>query len=303
MSDWLNYHHLLYFWTVAKEGSVSQAAETLHLSQPTLSTQIGKLERSMGVKLFERKGRKLVLTDTGQVVFRYADEIFGLGKELVEAVKGHEPGDSIRLVVGVVDVLPKLIVYRLLRPALEMDEDVSLVVREGKLDDLLSELALHRLDLVLADSPLAPQANVLAFNHHLGECGVTVFGTEELRKEYQDDFPNSLHQAPMLLPTQDTTMRRALEQWFNDHDIEPRVRHEFEDSAILKVFGQEGDGLVVVPTAIRAEVEQQYTLHAIGELPGIVEKFFAISIERRLENPAVVAISEAAKKQLFVQNE
>ncbi|MEO1528445.1 MAG: transcriptional activator NhaR [Planctomycetota bacterium] len=300
MSDWLNYHHLLYFWTVAKEGSVSRAAETLHLSQPTLSTQVGKLEKAIGAKLFERKGRGLVLTEIGQVAFRYADEIFGLGQELIEAVRGRATNDGVRLVVGVVDVLPKLIVYRLLRPALDLEDDVTLVVREGKLEELLGELSLHRIDLVLADSPLPPQPNVFAFNHHLGECGVSVFGTQELYDRYRDDFPKSLNEAPMLLPTHNTTLRRALEQWFNENDIRPFVRHEFEDSAILKVFGQAGDGLVVVPTAISDEVERQYSLRAIGELPGILEKFYAISVERRLENPAVVAISNAARKQLFV---
>lgn len=299
MVDWLNYHHLLYFWTAAKEGSITRAAEALHLSQPTLSTQIGKLEKSLGVKLFDRKGRSLVLTDTGQVVYRYADEIFSLGRELVDAVRGRPGEDAIRLLVGVPDVLPKLIVYRLLKPALELDESVKLVCHEGKLNDLLSDLALHRLDIVLADSPLTPNVSVRAFNHLLGQCSVTVFGTPTLARKYRRGFPQSLNGAPMLLPTQTTTLRRSLEQWFDRHDIRPNVKHEFEDSAVLKVFGQEGEGLVVVPTAMEREVEEQYSLKPLGRIEEITERFYAISVERRLKHPAVVAISEAAKEDLF----
>ena len=299
MIEWLNYHHLLYFWTTAKEGGITPAAEKLHLSQPTLSTQIGKLEKSMGVKLFDRKGRSLVLTDTGQIAYRYADEIFALGRELVDAVRGQPSEDTIRLLVGVPDVLPKLIVYQLLKPALALEEKVKLVCHEGKLNDLLSDLAMHRLDIVLADCPLTPQVNVRAFNHLLGECCVTVFGTAELAKTFKRGFPASLTGAPMLLPTQTTALRRSLEQWFDKHDIRPDVVHEFEDSAVLKVFGQECEGLVVVPTAMEQEVMRQYSLKTVGRIEEITERFYAISVERRLKHPAVVAISDAAKEVLF----
>lgn len=297
--EWLNYHHLLYFWMVAKEGGITRAAEVLHLSQPTLSAQISKLEKSMGVKLFDRTGRSLVLNDTGQMVYRYADEIFTLGREMMDAVHGQPSEQAIRLLVGVPDVLPKLIVYRLLKPALELDEKVKLICHEGKLNDLLSDLALHRLDLVLADSPLTPQLNVRAFNHLLGQCSVTVFGTPKLARKYKRRFPESLSGAPMLLPTQQTMLRRSLEQWFDEHDIHPDVQHEFEDSAVLKVFGQEGEGLVVVPSAMEKEVEEQYSLKPLGRIEEIVERFYAISVERRLKHPAVVAISDAAKEDLF----
>lgn len=299
MVDWLNYHHLLYFWMVAKEGGITAAAEILHLSQPTLSTQIQKLERSMGVKLFERKGRAMLLTETGQTVFRYADEIFSLGRELTDAVRGLPSDDSLRLHVGVPDVLPKLIVYRLLHPVLAMDEQVKLVCYEGKLNDLLSELAMHRLDVVFANSPLTPDLNVRAFNHLLGQCDVTVFGTQELAAKYKPGFPSSLNGAPMLLPTQNTAMRRALEQWFDDNDVRPEVMHEFEDSALLKVFGQAGAGLIVVPTPVADEVGRQYTLKPLGKLPEVTERFYAISVERRLKHPAVLAISKAARENLF----
>ncbi len=241
--EWLNYHHLLYFWMVAKEGGISKAAVQLHLAQPTLSSQIQKLEKSMGAKLFDRVGRSMVLTETGHIVYRYADEIFSLGRELTDTLKGIPTRDTLPLTVGVPDVLPKLIVYRLLKPALEIAEQVRLVCYEGKLHELLTDLALHRLDIVLADSPLTPETHVRAFNHLLGESGVTIFARSDLAKKHRKGFPKSLHGAPMLLPTQNTSMRRALEQWFDAKDIRPRVVHEFEDSAVLKVFGQHGEGL------------------------------------------------------------
>ena len=299
MVDWLNYHHLMYFWMVAKEGGITPASEILHLSQPTLSTQIQKLEKSMGMKLFERKSRSMHLTDSGQMVFRYADEIFSLGRELADAVRGRPTEDSIRLLVGVPDVLPKLVTYRILKPVLEMDEHVKLVCYEGKLKDLLADLAMHRLDVVLADSQLTPELNVRAFNHLLGQCDVTVFGTAEMASKYAKGFPKSLDGAPMLLPTQNTVLRRSLEQWFDDQDIRPEVAHEFEDSAVLKVFGQAGEGMIVVPTAVSEDVALQYSLQPIGRIPDITERFYAISVERRLKHPAVVAISESARENLF----
>jgi LysR family transcriptional activator of nhaA len=299
MNDWLNYHHLHYFWLVAKEGGITPAAELLHLSQPTLSTQIKKLEKSLRLKLFERKGRALVLTESGQMVFRYADEIFNLGNELADSLRGRPAQDTLTLLVGVPDVLPKLMTYQLLRPALQLQERVKLVCHEGKLKDLLSDLALHRLDIVLANSPLTPEVSVRAFNHLLGECDVTVLGTAPLAKKYKPGFPGSLEGAPMLLPTQNTTLRRGLEQWFGEQEIRCDTVHEFEDSAVLKVFGQAGEGLIVVPTVVADEVARQYSLKPVGRIPEITERFYAISVERRLKHPAVVAISESAKKDLF----
>ncbi len=303
MIDWLNYHHLLYFWMVAKEGSITAAAEQLHLSQPTLSTQIQKLEKSMGVQLFDRKGRSMLLTETGQMVFRYADEIFNLGRELTDSLRGRPSKDAVRLLVGVPDGVPKLVVYHLLKPALAMPDRVRLVVREGKLKDLLSDLALHQLDIVLADSPLTPDVNVRAFNHLLGQCGVSVLGTSGLAKAHRNGFPASLTGAPMLLPTQNTTLRRALEQWFDDQGIRPQVVHEFDDSALMKVFGSVGEGLVVVPTPIEDDVATQYHLTLLGRIDQIVERFYAISVERRLKHPAVVAICESAREKLFLAKE
>lgn len=298
--EWLNYHHLLYFWTVAKEGGVTRAAEVLHLAQPTLSSQIKKLEKSVGHDLFERSGRNLVLTETGQLVFRYADEIFGLGRELADVLHNRTDGDKSRFLVGVQGVLPKLVAYELLRPALECEEnDYQIVCFEGKLNELLGELAMHRLDVVIADRPLTPDNHVRAFNHLLGKCGVTVYGTSKLVRKYKKNFPQSLDSAPMLLPTQNTSLRRQLEQWFDDNEIYPTIEHEFEDSAVLKVFGQAGHGLFMTPTAIEEDVCKQYGVKVVGHLPEIVERFYAISIEKRLKHPAVVKISEVARENLF----
>lgn len=297
--DWLNYHHLLYFWMVAKEGGISRAAEKLHLAQPTLSSQIQKLEKSMGTNLFDRVGRSMVLTETGQMVYRYADEIFALGRELTDALAGLPSRDSLKLTVGVPDVLPKLVVYRLLKPAIEIGEQVQLVCYEGKLGELLADLALHRLDIVLADSPVTPATHIRAFNHLLGESGVTIFGNPDLAKQHKRRFPQSLHGARMLLPTQNTSLRRALEQWFDATDIRPQVVHEFEDSAILKVFGQHGEGLFAAPSAIEPEICQQYGVQVAGRIEEVKERFYAISVERRLKHPAVVAISNAARELLF----
>lgn len=298
--DWLNYHHLLYFWTVAKEGGVSKAAEVLHLAQPTLSSQIKKLEKSIGHSLFVRSGRNLTLTDTGQLVYRYADEIFGLGRELADVLHNRTDEEKSRFLVGVQGALPKLAVYELLRPALESEDDkYQVVCFEGKLNELLGELALHRLDVVIADRPLAPDTHVRAFNHLLGKCGVTVCGTGRLARKYQKNFPESLDSAPMLLPTQNTSLRRLLEQWFDDNRIHPKIAHEFEDSSVLKVFGQEGHGLFVTPTAVEDDVCRQYGVKVVGRLPEIVERFYAISIEKRLKHPAVVKISNSARENLF----
>ena len=297
-ADWLNYHHLLYFWMVAREGSMAAAGERLHLAQPTLSTQIKQLERSLGVQLFEKRGRQLVLTDAGRTVYRYADEIFELGREMTDVLRGLPSEGTLRLAVGVPDVLPKLIVYRLLQPALRLEEEVSLETREGKFDQLMVDLASHRLDVVLSETPLSPHSHIRAFNHELGECGLTCFATRELADRYGSDFPRSLDGAPMLLPTQNSATRRALELWFDQADIRPNVRHEFEDSALLKVFGQGGSGIFPAPTAIEQEVCRQYRVHVVGHLPDVKDRFYAISVERRLKHPAVLAICKSARKEL-----
>jgi LysR family transcriptional activator of nhaA len=296
---WLNYHHLHYFWVVAREGSIARASGQLNLAQPTISGQLRALEEALGEKLFTRVGRNLVLTEVGRVVFRYADEIFTLGRELMDTLQGHPTGRPLRLVVGVADVLPKLIAYRLLEPALHLAIPVHIICREGKLDRLLAELVVYELDVVLSDAPSGTLTRVRAFNHLLGECGVSIFGTAQFATQYRPGFPGSLRGAPFLLPTDNTMIRRALERWFEASDIRPHVIGEFEDSALLTVFGQTSLGIFAAPSVIETEVQQQYGVEIIGRLDEVRESFYAIAVERKLKHPAIVALSEAARQTLF----
>jgi LysR family transcriptional activator of nhaA len=297
--EWVNYHHLLYFWVVAREGGLVAAGKVLRLSHPTLSAQIHSLEEQLGEKLFTKVGRKLALTETGRVVFRYADEIFTLGREMLDTVKGRSTGKPLRLEVGIADVVPKLVVRRLLQPALGLPEPVHLVCYEESYDKLLADLALHTLDIVISDAPVPPGSSVRAFNHLLGETGVSFFGTKELVKKYKRGFPGSLNGAPVLLPLESLTLRRSLNQWFDRNHITPSVVAEFEDSALLKVFGGDGLGLFPAPSVVESEVMSQYGVQLLSRLDGVHERFYAISVERRLKHPAVVAICDAARDGLF----
>lgn len=297
--EWVNYRHLLYFWIVAREGGLVPAGKVLRLSHPTLSAQIHSLEDQLGEKLFDKVGRKLALTEVGRVVFRYADEIFTLGREMVDTVRGRSTGQPLRLDVGVADVVPKLVVRRLLQPALRLSEPVRLVCREAAYEKLLADLALHALDIVISDAPVPSGSAIRAFNHLLGETGVSFFGAKALVNRYRRGFPGSLNGAPLLLPLENLTLRRALDQWFDRHGIKPRVVAEFEDSALLKVFGGDGTGLFPAPTVVEDEVVAQYGVLPLGRADGVRERFYAISVERRLKHPAVVAISDAARHELF----
>ncbi len=297
--QWLNYHHLLYFWTVAREGSVVRAAEALSLTQPTISGQIRALEDALGEKLFERAGRRLVLTEVGRLVFRYADEIFTLGRELLDTLNDRPTGRPYRLVVGIADVMPKLIVRRLIEPALALPEGVQVICREDKTERLLAALSLHELDVVLADTPMGPGVSVRAFNHLLGESPVSILGTRALAQKLRRNFPRSLDQAPILLPTENTVVRRSLDQFFAANDVRPRIVGEIEDSALLKSFGEAGMGVFPAPAVIEQDVCRQFGVQVIGRLEGVRERFYAISVEKKLKHPAVVAISENARRQLF----
>ena len=297
--DWLNYHHLLYFWTVAREGSIARAGEKLHLGQPAISTQLRQLEQSLGQKLFQKSGRNLELTETGRMVYRYADEIFSLGREMLDSVKGRPTGKPVRFSVGIVDVLPKLIAKRLLEPALQLSDPLKLVCIEDSLEILLSELALHNVDIVLSDTPVTGAMRIRAFNHLLGESSMAVFGTQELARKYRNGFPNSLNGAPFLLQGRASAIRRSLEAWFDSHDLHPQIRAEFDDSALLKVFGQAGEGLFAAPLVISNEICRQHEVELVGEIPSVREHFYAISGERRIKHPAVLAISDAAAKDVF----
>jgi LysR family transcriptional activator of nhaA len=292
--DWLNYHHLLYFWTVAKEGSITRASQLLNLAQPTISAQLHILEESLGEPLFVRTGRSLALTEFGRLVFRYAEQIFGLGKELQNAVQTRPSSRSLRLTVGVAEVMPKLLVHRILKPALELDQPVQLFCHEDKPERLLAEMNLLGLDIVLSDAPAPPGSKVRAFSHLLGTCSVTFFAAPALAQAVRSGFPKSLSGVPMLLPFEGTVLRRSLDSWFHKHDIRPHVRAEFHDSALIKVFGEAGSGVFAAPTPIAEEVKYTYRVETVGTTEEVEERFYAISADRKFKHPAVVAISEAA---------
>jgi len=294
--NWFDHLHTGIFELWGREGSIAQACEILRLAQPTISGQLRLLEDDLGEKLFKRAGRGLILTEVGHLVNRYAEEIFSPGKEIKEVVRGGQPERSPRLVVGVTEVLPKLVAYRLLEPALHGPTSIQLICWEGKLENLLAELAIHRLDIVLADAPLTPMLGIRAYNHLLIECGVSFMAPPRMAPKYRRGFPQSIKSAPFLLPTDNTVLRRSLEQWFETHDIFPKVVGEFEDSALLKAFGQAGCGIFAIPTLIEAEVQRQYRVRLIGRVSSIRERFYAISVERKIKHPAVRAISEAAQE-------
>ena len=297
--EWLNYHHLLYFWTVAREGGISKAAEKLRLSQPTISAQVRMLEDAIGERLFQRQGRTLVLTDVGRLVYRYADEIFGIGRELMETLRGRPAGRPLQLLVGVANVVPKLVVYRLLRPATHGTEPVQLVCREDNAEQLVAQLATHALDVVIADTPAPPQLRVKVFNHLLGESETAFFAPPQRAAQLKRGFPRSLHEAPMLLPTINTALRRGLDEWFDKEGLRPRVVGEFEDSALMKVFGHSAGVAFPAPAVIERDVCRFYGVRVAGRTDVVRERYYAISAERRLKHPAVLAITSAAREQLF----
>lgn len=296
--DWLNYHHLLYFWTIAREGSLSRASAELRLSPSAISGQIRVLENSMGDRLFVRSGRSLILSETGRIVYRYADEIFRLGKELQDTLKDRPIGRPLRVSVGVADVIPKLVARDLLEPALRLPGSVRLVCRDDKPDRLLAELALHELDVILMDAPASPHIKVKAFNHLLGECDIMILGRKELVADYRGTFPSSLSGAPILMPSENTALRRALDHWFEENGIRPQVMGEFEDNALLNVFGQMGIGLFPAPSIVSAEVRRQFGVDIAGRLPDVRQRFYAVTVERWIMNPAAAAICHEARKLL-----
>ncbi len=289
--EWLNYHHLRYFWTAAKEGSLARAAAKLHVSQPSISEQIRELEEALGEKLFQREGRSNKLTDAGQVVFGYADEIFALGRELLNAVKQRPSAKTLRFYVGVVDSFPKLVTNEILAPVFAMPQTVHVICREGKMEDLLAQLAAHRLDIVLSDEPAPSSTNLKTFSHPLGETSTTFYAEKKLAKKLKPGFPKSLHDAPALLPAENTTLRRALETWFRDQHIQPRVVAEFDDLALMKVMAAEGRGFIAVPTVAAKDAVGRYGFQNIGTADQCRVHFHAITVERRIAHPAVALIT------------
>jgi LysR family transcriptional activator of nhaA len=297
--EWLNYHHLLYFWTVAREGGISRAAEKLRLSQPTISAQIRLLEEALGQRLFQRQGRSLVMTDVGRVVFRYADEIFGIGRELMEMLRGRPSGRPLQLSIGVANAVPKLIAYRLLHPAVAGAEPVYVVCREDNAEQLTTLLATHALDIVITDTPAPTHLRVKVFNHLLGESDTAFFAPAAMAARLRRRFPRSLTDAPMLVPTANAALRRGLDEWFDKEDLRPRIAGEFEDSALMKVFGQGTGAVFPAPAAIARDVCRLYAVREIGRTSAVRERYYAISAERRLKHPGVLAITNAARDELF----
>ena len=291
----LNYNHLLYFWMVGREGTIARAAERLHLTPQTISGQLKLLEDAVGSPLFERRGRHLQLTEMGRTVFGYADEMFRLGSELADVLRGRTPAGQRVFRVGVADVVPKLVAYRMLEPALSLTEPMRMVCQEGKLERLLADLSVHRLDLVLADSPVSPSLNLRVFNHALGDSGVSFFAREDRAERLRGGFPRSLAGEPMLLPATNTALRRGIDLWLQQQEIAPVLVAEFDDSALMRAFGESGRGVFPGPTAIEAEALRYPGVALVGRAPTVRERFYAISAERRIRHPAVAAISDGAR--------
>lgn len=299
MRPQLNYRHLHYFWITAQEGSFTRAAERLGVAVQTISAQIGLLERSLGATLLSPQGRRLVPTEAGRIAMDFANRIFQLGERLRQAIEDSSGAQPLRLTVGISDALPKLIAYRLLADALAQPEPVRLVCQEGAFDELIAELALHRLDVVLTDRPAAASGNLRVYNHPLGDCEITLFGTPALAERYRPDFPDGLDGAPLMMPTRDNALRGRLEQWFSGRDLRPRVIGEFEDSALLMTFGRGGLGLFPAPAILAEDIAAEYGALPVGNLAEVREQFYAITAERRIRHPAIEALLARSPRQAF----
>lgn len=299
MAD-LNYKHLHYFWVVAKAGSIARASEQLHLTPQTISGQIQLLEEQLRTPLFRKQGRRLELTEAGRRALRYAEEIFALGAELRAVLRNPTQGaPRIEFRVGLTDAIPKSIAYRLLEPALDVGEAVHIVCREGSMGSLLGELGRHRLDLIVSDAPLPPQVGVKAFRHLLGRSSLSFFAAPALAQQCHGEFPDRLNGQPLLLPSSDSAVRAQIERWLDQHALRPVLVGEFDDSALMKAFGREGRGIFVGPTVLKAEIESQFGVRALGHTDEIAEEFHAITVERRVTHPCVGALMHAARDRLF----
>lgn len=296
----MNFKHLHYFWATARAGGVMRAGEQLNITPQTLSGQIKLLEERLGCALFRKSGRRLELTEEGRTALGYADQIFGLGAEMEAAIgQARSGGQALDCRVGIADSVPKAIAYRLLEPALEVPQQVRLICHEGKFPDLLGQLAIQRLDLVIADEPMHRQMSVKAFNHALGTTAMSFFCTPALRKTLKGKFPNNLDGAPMLVQGGTSAMRRRMELWLAERRLHTRTVGEFDDAALMKAFGREGRGVFMSPTVLEQETCDQYGVTVLGRTDDLVEEFFAVSIERRITHPCVAAITQAARSTLF----
>jgi LysR family transcriptional regulator, transcriptional activator of nhaA len=296
----LNYHHLRYFWVVARQGSIARASEELHLAAPTISAQIHRLEGALGERLFTRRGRQLLLTELGGVALRYADEIFALGRDFIDTANGRRSRRPARLVVGVLDSLAKSIVYRILEPAFRLESCPRVVTREGRsAEAFMGELATQAVDLVLADAPAPPASSVRAFSHPLGECGTAFLAAPVPAARWRRGFPRSLDDAPFLLPSVNSTFRRALEEWFDSHAIRPHIVADLEDFALTQVVGEAGLGVFAAPDVVEAEIKRRYRVRLVARVKQLRQRFFAISLERKIKHPAVLAICAGARADVF----
>lgn len=297
----LNYRQLHYFWVVAKTGSIVRACEQLNLTPQTISGQISLLEQTYGIELFRRVGRQLELTEAGRQTLPYAEQMFQLGGELELMLRAQPNEQQILFRVGVADVVPKSIVYRLIAPTMELSEPLRITCREDKLERLLADLAIQRLDLVISDSPMPSHLDIKGYSQKLGECGISFFATAELTARYGQDFPRSLHGAPLLIPGPETVVRSRLQRWFAEQQIQPRIVGEFDDSALMQAFGQSGSGIFIGPSVIADEVKRQCGVELIGQTDTVRESFYAISVERKVKHPGIVAITEGARRELFTE--
>ncbi|SEI69776.1 transcriptional activator NhaR [Pseudomonas sp. NFR16] len=295
----LNYRQLHYFWVVAKTGSIVRACEQLNLTPQTVSGQISLLEQTFGVELFKRVGRQLELTETGRVALPYAEQMFQLGGELEAVLRAQPDEQQILFRVGVADVVPKSIVYRLIAPTMALSESIRISCREDQLERLLADLAIQRLDLVISDSPMPSHLDIKGYSQKLGECGISFFATRSLAQSYGQDFPLGMQGAPLLIPGQQTVVRSRLMRWFAEQNVQPKIVGEFDDSALMKAFGKSGSGIFIAPSVIADEVMEQYDVELIGQTDAVTESFYAISVERKVKHPGIVAITEGARRQLF----
>lgn len=299
----LNYRQLHYFWVVAKTGSIVRASEQLNLTPQTISGQISLLEQTFGVDLFRRVGRQLELTEAGRLTLPYAEQMFQLGGELEALLRAQPNEQQILFRIGVADVVPKSIVYRLIAPTMALAEPVRITCREDKLERLLADLAIQRLDLVISDSPMPSHLDIKGYSQKLGECGISFFATQPLAERYGPNFPHGLQGAPLLIPGQETVVRNRLMRWFAEQNVQPRIIGEFDDSALMKAFGKSGSGIFIAPSVIADEVQAQYGVQMIGQTDAVTESFYAISVERKVKHPGIVAITEGARRGLFTHSD
>ncbi|MAZ66443.1 MAG: transcriptional activator NhaR [Kangiellaceae bacterium] len=301
MAENINYKHLHYFWVVAHEGSIAKASDKLHITPQTISGQLSLLEERIGNSLFYKAGRGLKLSETGHLVLRYADEIFELGRELSDVLRGAPAVGPSEFIVGAASALPKTIVYKIIEPALHLPQDISITSREGPVDVMLADLAIHKVDMVLSDMPITNSVSIKAYNHFLGESGLSCFAAPELANKLRPNFPQSLNHAPMLLPTSQYAIRQLIDGWLDKQGLCPLICGQFDDSALMKSFGQTGMGSFFMSSTIEEEICNNFHVEVVGRVPDVKQKYYAISAERKVRHPAVSAICDRARKALFAE--